>query len=393
MSAAPARRGGVAFLNKTFGWGGGERVLVEQVRALAPLGIPVDVWRTCPRRDGPIGEVARAANPNVRHVGVLRSGFAVARALWRARYDAVVTCSDRRAYRGIRYARRLPGFRGPVVHETVHARYGWGLSAFGGERVRAVDRWILDYDFRDALEHALGVESVATAVCRPLFADSLLALDDAAAARARALRISWGAGPDAVVLGYLGRLGDNKGLLQIVEVARRLVASGRDVRLVLAGRRCPELGDWDARLRGAVAEAEASDPRARGRFHVLGEVPSRTEVFAAFDATLLCSRDEGLFPLTLVESLSIGVPVVATDVGGIRTCLEDGVHAAIVAKVPDDDRDPTPEVVDAFEARVRALVDDPGLRRRLGDAGRERTHALVASNDFHGDFRRAMGLG
>jgi glycosyltransferase involved in cell wall biosynthesis len=387
-----SRGGAVAFLNKTFGWGGGERVLVEQVRALAPVGVPVDVFRTCPRRDGPVGRLAREANPNVRRVGALGSGFAVARALWRGRYAHVVTCSDRRAYRGVRYARRLPFFRGPVVHEIVHARYGWGLSAFGGDRTRVVDRWILDYDFRDALRRALGVSVEDTAVCRPLFPDSLLAADEEAREGGRALRRSIGAGEGAVVLGYLGRLGDNKGLLQIVEVTRRLVASGRDVHLVLAGRPCPELGDFDERLRRAMAEARASDPRAAGRFHYLGEVPARTPVYSAFDLTLLCSRDEGLFPLTLVESLSLGVPIVATDVGGIRTCLEDGVHAAIVAKVPDDDRDATPEVVDAFEARVRALVDDPAKRRRLGEAGRARTRALVAGNDFHGDFRRALGF-
>src|SRR5688572_16070399 len=139
------RRGGVAFYHATFAWGGGERVVVEQVRALEPLGVPVDLWLTTSRGEGPIGEVARAANPYVRHVGVARSPGAIARTLWRYRYDAVVTYDNLRAYRGIRRARWLPFARRPVVFETVHSRYAWDLCAFDGLRARVVDAWLLTH--------------------------------------------------------------------------------------------------------------------------------------------------------------------------------------------------------------------------------------------------------
>lgn len=383
-------RRGVAFVASKLAFGGAERVLVEQVRAVAAAGAPVDVWVSKPDGFAHLAPAFAALGPAVREVAVVRGASGLAWRLLTRRPEVVVSYHAPRAYRALLRLRHVPFAPRPVVVETVHERYAWALEPFGGTRPRAADAYLLTHDVRAAVRRAFAVDDARLFEARPLFASSLLAPDAADREEAARLRAAWGVPGGAVVVGYLGRLGDNKGLLVAVDVVRRLVLEGHDAHLVLAGRACPELGDFDARLAAAVAAADASDPRCRGRFHLVGEVPRRTPTYLAFDVLVLASRTEGLLPLMLVEGMSAGVPAVTTDVGGIASCLRDGVDAEVVAKVPDDERDPTPEVVAALTDRVRRLVADPARRAALGAAGRARVRALVEANDFHGDTRRAL---
>src|SRR3954467_4274112 len=83
--------------------------------------------------------------------------------------------------------------------------------------------------------------------------------------------------------------------------------------------------------------------------------------FAAFDAFVLPSANEGT-PVTAIESLASGCPVVATRVGGVPDVVEDGVDGILVG-VGD---------VDALAAALARLAADPELRRQMGEAGRKR---------------------
>ena len=224
------------------------------------------------------------------------------------------------------------------------------------------------------------------------FRSSLLSLDDAARAGGRTLRASLGIPTGAVVVGYLGRLGANKGIHLLPAMLGSLLASGLDAHLVLAGRWTPDPAYEDA-VRAAIGAAAEVAPEVAERAHVVGHVPACEPVLATYDVGVLLSKTEGLLPLALVEQMSVGLPVVTTDVGGIGQCLEDGIHAAVVAKTPDDENDPTPEVIAAFTERLARLVGDRAERERLGAAGRRRVEHLVASNDFGADFRKAVEQG
>jgi glycosyltransferase involved in cell wall biosynthesis len=72
-------------------------------------------------------------------------------------------------------------------------------------------------------------------------------------------------------------------------------------------------------------------------------------------------------PLSVLEAFASGIPVVSTDVGGVRAMLTDGVHGLLAP--PDDDA----AVADA----VCRLLDEPGLGPRLADAARRETDAYV----------------
>ena len=80
--------------------------------------------------------------------------------------------------------------------------------------------------------------------------------------------------------------------------------------------------------------------------------------YAAFDALILPSANEGT-PVSAIEALAGGRPVVATDVGGVPDVVRDGVDGFLVE--PGD--------VDALADRLAELAADPELRRRMGEAG------------------------
>jgi glycosyltransferase involved in cell wall biosynthesis len=371
--------------------------VIEQVAALSEWGAPVDVW--CCEDGKPLDMEAeiRAASPHVREVERIPSAGRLFWRLVRRRPSLVVICTVQRGYRALLRQRRTWFAGKPAVLETIHERYAWSLADERGRRRETIDLWCMTHDVREDFRRVLGIPPERTAIARPLFRSSLLSVDDEARAAARALRASLGIAESSFVVGYLGRLGENKGIHHLPRLVGRLVARGADAHLVVAGRFMPPLAAYERAFRAEIDAAVAAEPRLGGRIHLLGAVPAREPVYAAFDALAMVSTTEGLLPLTLVEALSLGIPVVTTDVGGIGQCLVDGVHAGVVRKVPDDESQASPEVLAQVEDRLARLALDPAERRRLGDAGRARVRELVAGNDFARDFRdaaaRALVLG
>jgi glycosyltransferase involved in cell wall biosynthesis len=84
-------------------------------------------------------------------------------------------------------------------------------------------------------------------------------------------------------------------------------------------------------------------------------------LYAAFDALVLPSGNEGT-PVSVIEALAAGRPVVATRVGGIPDVVRDGTDGFLVE----------PGATGELAERLGRLAADPALRERLGDAGRER---------------------
>jgi glycosyltransferase involved in cell wall biosynthesis len=131
------------------------------------------------------------------------------------------------------------------------------------------------------------------------------------------------------------------------------------------------VGDGPERRRVAAEVARRS---LDGRVWLLGERDDVSGLLSDADVFLLASRSEGL-PLSVIEAMAAGLPVVASDVGGLRELVHDGETGMLVP--PGDPA----ALVDA----LRPLLADRELRRRLGTAGRERASALF---DLPG-FRRA----
>jgi glycosyltransferase involved in cell wall biosynthesis len=144
-------------------------------------------------------------------------------------------------------------------------------------------------------------------------------------------------GFEGPTLAFAGRLTAQKNLPLAIEAAR-----DAGIALVIAGdgderERLEHLGH--ARFLGALS-----------RQRVL-------ELFRAADATVLSSSWEN-FPHSVVESLAVGTPVVATDVGGVSEVLQDGVNGLLVA--PNDRL--------ALAGALGRLFGEPGLLERLREA-------------------------
>jgi glycosyltransferase involved in cell wall biosynthesis len=132
--------------------------------------------------------------------------------------------------------------------------------------------------------------------------------------RRAAARDELGLRADGPIVVCLGWLGPEKG----VEVAIDAVAAQPELTLVIAGA---------GPLRADLEQHAAAVAPDRVRF--LGAVADPTLVLTAADAFVLPSRHEGL-PAVLVEAGFTGLPVVATDVGAVRTVLEHEVTGMVV---------------------------------------------------------------
>jgi len=111
-------------------------------------------------------------------------------------------------------------------------------------------------------------------------------------------------------------------------------------------------------VRASSLGARLSPPQVE----VLAAMPHEEllSIVAAADVLVLASTHEG-FPLVPVEAALLRVPVLATRVGGLPELIEDGTSGLLV-----EPGDPT-----ALADGLARLAADPGLRRRLGEAGRQ----------------------
>ena len=176
-------------------------------------------------------------------------------------------------------------------------------------------------------------------------------------------RSELGVGEGTFVIGWAGRLTAIKQPLDLIRVAAQVDGS----RLVLAG---------DGELRAAT-EALADELHIRDRVRLLGYVDDMGDVYAAFDALLLTSLNEGT-PVVAIEAQAAGVPVVATDAGGTRTVVADG-ETGFLAPIGD---------IDALAERLRAIRHDAGLRERLAARGRTRMREVFSVERMVDDVER-----
>ncbi len=174
-----------------------------------------------------------------------------------------------------------------------------------------------------------------------------------------------GLAADARIIGSVARLEAVKGHRYLLEAAARVMRSDARARLVLVG---------DGSLRDAIrAQAERLGIGARTR--LLGERKDSAQLAAAFDVAVLASLSEGL-PNAVLEAMAVGVPVVATAVGGAPELIEDGETGFLV---PPADPEAMAERIEyaLTHAAPTALIAMRGRRFVIERFGMERMVAAV----------------
>jgi glycosyltransferase involved in cell wall biosynthesis len=232
----------------------------------------------------------------------------------------------------------------PIRIFTVH---GWAFSAHSGVSSRL-------YRWADRLVRPLTtaticvaeserVSGVRAATCDPgrtvVIAN---AVEVAAAPRA-----AHEGDPPQIV--SVGRLQHPKDVATLVRAARGLPAGA--FRLALVGE-----GPDRPRVEEEVDRLALGD-----HVHLYGERGDVRELLARSDVFVLSSRSEGM-PVSVLEAMAAGLPVVASRVGGVPELVVDGVTGILVR--PGDEHE--------LGQALGRLIADAGLRRRLGAAGRAR---------------------
>ncbi|MCK4413482.1 MAG: glycosyltransferase [Candidatus Eisenbacteria sp.] len=172
-----------------------------------------------------------------------------------------------------------------------------------------------------------------------------------------AVRAALGLARDALVVGIVSRLTEQKGVADGIDAFAAVASSNPQASLLIAG-------DGPAR-RSLERHAEALGPRARVRF--LGWRTDSRAVIAALDLLIAPSLREG-FGLGVLEAMARGVPVLATRVGGIPEIVIDGETGLLVP--PADPR--------ALAGGLGRLLADPALRTQLGAAGLDRARGYFS---------------
>lgn len=134
---------------------------------------------------------------------------------------------------------------------------------------------------------------------------------------------------DGFVAVYTGRLVTYKGLPALLRAWRSLQQNGLAATLVLVGEGGADIHACERELREFVRDSNLA---TSVRF--AGPVPDVADYLRAADCFVFPTMDEA-FGLSLVEAMACGLPVVSTDVGGIRDFLVDGFNGLVVP--PDDE--------------------------------------------------------
>lgn len=168
----------------------------------------------------------------------------------------------------------------------------------------------------------------------------------------RAVRAQFGLPSEAVVVGYVGRLVRDKGLVEWAAAWQPLRSRFPHLHCLLVGEAEPQ-----DPIPVEVLESLHADPRV----HFTGHLADTAPVYAALDLLVLPTYREGL-PTVVLEAAAMGVTVVATRIPGCIDAVVDGQTGTHVA----------PRDAAELAAAVARYLLDPSLRARHAAAARER---------------------
>jgi len=339
-------------------WGGAQKVVYDLATGLSRERFVAEA--ACAPGGPLVAELVRAGIA-VHEIAALRRSLSPGRDLLalgelfalmrRGRYD-IVHCHSSKAGLLGRLAARAAGV--PRIFFTVH---GWGFA----NRVEygALESFLIRAERRAArLAEALVCVSRATReeglrwrIAGPeKFVVIYNGLDPVdCGVPDLTLRRETGAGPGDAVVVTAGRLAPQKQPLVFLEAARRLGSRHPRARFVLIGD-----GPLGEECRAFIGKGGPAD-----RIYLAGFRPDVPQLLTGADIFVLLSAFEGL-PLTVIEAMLAGLPVVAYAVGGLAELVADGATGYLVA--PGD--------LDGAVAKIAALLDDPVRRRAMGAEGR-----------------------
>lgn len=279
---------------------GVEPVIVPALgRALNPIGDLRTIWT--------LYRMMRRYQPDVVHTHTAKAGFTGRIAAWLAGVPVIVHTFHGHVFRGYFSPAKTRLF---LLLERLTARMSDAVITL----TEALKREIAD-EF-----HVTRSDRI---VVLPLGFDLSPFLS--AERRNGAFRREWGVADDALLIGIVGRLVPVKNHALFLQAAAQVYAARPETRFALVG---------DGELR-AELEAQVDALGLRDAVIFTGWQRDLARVYADLDTLVISSVNEGT-PVSVIEALSAGCPVVTTAVGGLPDLLEGGRLGALV---PSEDAD------------------------------------------------------
>ena len=309
---------------------GGDGPLAEEARQKGITYVSVSLGKQLSLR--PLREIAGVLKENkidILHTHGGIAGLYGRSAARRARTPAVV-----HTLHGIHYLH----YRNPFLRRLyvlLERRYS-----------RTTDRLVLvcQSDLRQARTHRLAPEGKMTVILNGTDFRPELEANDIARRR---IELGWL--PDWPVIGTVARLHRQKGVVNLLRAAPKILNAFPEVRIAV-------VGDGP---QGGSLRREAQRLGLDGHLLFLGERKDAASFMALFDMFVLPSLWEGL-PFVLVEAAAWGKPIVATAVDGVTEILEDGRTGLLVP----------PKNPSALADAAIRLLKDKERARRLGETAR-----------------------
>jgi glycosyltransferase involved in cell wall biosynthesis len=180
--------------------------------------------------------------------------------------------------------------------------------------------------------------------------------DTETAAERPASREELGVAPDAIVVGFAGRLAEHKGIGILMEAFRLAAPGVPSLHLIVMG----ESARLAAHNQIETLRSQATAWGLASRVHLPGHIDRVESHLAACDLVVVPSVCRDSCPRTALEALAVGTPVVASRIGGIPEIVRDGLTGILVK----------PGSPAEFADAIVALGRDADRRRSMGEAAR-----------------------
>ena len=188
------------------------------------------------------------------------------------------------------------------------------------------------------------------------------------------LRAALGVKPDSLLLGTVGMCRPEKNQEVLLTTLRRLRVARVDAHLAIAGS-----GPLLETLRHRAVALEIAD-----RVHFVGAVEDVRPLLSALDVFCLPSIAVESFSNAALEAMSMGRPVILSDIGGAREMITDGVEGYVVAPA---------ELAARLPAMIAALYSDRRKRQQMGTAARNRATSCFSVAGMVAGYRGLLDSG
>jgi glycosyltransferase involved in cell wall biosynthesis len=329
--------------------GGAETLLVNMLDRFDRRRIVAEV--ACLKSPGPLGEAI--SDRHQIHSDFLSGKWdlrvlpRLARLMRERNIDAVITIGAGDKMFWGRLAAKCAGV--PVICSALHST-GWpdGVGRKNRLLTQITDGFIAVADHHGAhlIKHERFPEKAVHIIRNGIDCQRFVPSQMARAELRRELSLS----DDARLVGIVAALRPEKNHAMFVAVAATICEAEPNVHFLIVGD-----GPERVNIEQAIDLAGIQD-----RVHLLGTRHDTPAIVAGLDIFLLTSHNEAS-PVSILEALSCGVPVISTHVGSVAETVRDGETGYLVATGD------TPAMV----RRTRQLLGDQRLRQRLGEQGRD----------------------